>query len=85
MNSHETQQLYQQYVKHTICISNCHQKQTLSNSRTRLDHKTLGKFKPKFTRQQSRTAIFAVLNSFIIKRLSPKSKDDKSDLTNKLS
>jgi len=28
MNSYETQQLYQKYVKHTICISNCQQKQT---------------------------------------------------------
>jgi len=81
MNSQETQQLYQKYVKHTICISNCQQKQNLeSNSRARLDHKTLGKFKPKMTRQQSTTAIFAVLNSFIIKRVSTKSKDHKSDL-----
>ena len=78
MNSHETQQLYQKYVKHTICISN-YQLKLESNSRTHLNHKTLGKFKPKLTQQQSTTAIFAVLNSFIIKRLSTKSKDDKTD------
>jgi len=79
MNSHATQQLYQKYIKHTICILST-EAQLESNSRARLDHKTLGNLRPKLTRQVSTTAIFAVLNSFIIKRLSTKSKDNKSDL-----
>jgi len=45
MKSHETAQLYQKSVKHTICISNYQQKQTLHG----LDHKTLGKFRPNGT------------------------------------
>ena len=72
------------YIRNMLRIYDLHKLSTEANlesdSRTRLDHKTLGKFKPKLTRQQSTTAIFAVLNSFIIKRLSTMSKDDKSDL-----
>jgi len=66
MNSHETQQLYQKYVKHTICLSNYQQRWSAVVCGVQADWST--------------TAIFAILNRFLIKRLSTKSKDDKSDL-----
>ena len=52
-----------------------------SNFFTRLDQLTLGRSKPKWSRQHLATSILLVLNNFINRRLTTKSRDDRSDLS----
>jgi len=72
-NRPKADQLYHRNIKQMICVNNKSSKAVnlTSNVCTRLDDNTPSR---------PTTAIFAVLNSFMIKRLSTKSRDDESDL-----